>query len=99
APIKVAAHRQGMNVRIDFPFAVPTPAAAFTRGRAIWLVFDSAAKIDISALDGESWIRAPTVRHGDDGEAVLRIPLEQPKLASFFSEGSGWVLTIGEPVV
>jgi hypothetical protein len=99
APIKVAAHRQGMNVRIDFPFAVPTPAAAFTRGRAIWLVFDSAAKIDISALDGESWIRAPTVRHGDDGEAVLRIPLEQPKLASFFSEGSGWVLTIGESVV
>jgi len=99
APVRIVVHRQGTNLRIDFPFAAPTPAAAFTRGRAIWLVFDSTAKVDISALDGESWIRTPAVRHGDDGEIVLQLPLEQPKLSSFFSEGSGWVLIIGESVV
>jgi tetratricopeptide (TPR) repeat protein len=99
APVKVAVHRQGGNLRIDFPFAAPTPAAVFMRGRAIWLVFDSAAKVDVSALSAESWIGTPTVRHGDDGEILLQLPIEQLKLASFFSEGSGWVLTIGDSVV
>jgi tetratricopeptide (TPR) repeat protein len=99
APVTVALHRQGDNLRIDFPFAAPTPAAVFRRGRVLWAVFDSDAKIDATALNGEKLFRKASLDRGKDGEVILRITLEQPKLTSFYPEGSGWVMTIGEVVV
>jgi tetratricopeptide (TPR) repeat protein len=99
APVTVVTHTQGGNLRIDFPFAAPTPAAVFRRGRALWLVFDSGGKLDVSGLKDERLIRNTTIEQGADGEAIVRIELEQPKLASFFSDGPGWVLIIGDAVV
>ena len=98
-PVKVALHRQGDNLRIDFPFAAPAPAAVFRRGRTMWLVFDSEAKIDTAALKDEKLFRSASLERGKDGEAILRIALNEPKLTSFYSEGSGWVLTIGDAIV
>jgi tetratricopeptide (TPR) repeat protein len=99
APVTVALHRQGDNLRIDFPFASPTPAAVFRRGRTLWAVFDSEAKIDAGALKGDKVFREASLVRGKDGEAILRLGLEQPRLTSFYSEGPGWVLTIGDSVV
>jgi tetratricopeptide (TPR) repeat protein len=98
-PVKVALHRQGDNLRIDFPFGAPAPAAVFRRGRALWLVFDSESQVDDGALKNEKLFRNTSLERGKDGEAILRLILNEPKLTSFYSEGSGWVLTIGDSIV
>ncbi|HEX5507396.1 MAG TPA: hypothetical protein VFX37_02730, partial [Pseudolabrys sp.] len=74
----------GDNLSVDFPFAVPTPAAVFRRADMLWLVFDSAAKIDVSALKADTAriVRAVSLDHGKDGEAIVRIRLVRPQLAS-----------------
>jgi tetratricopeptide (TPR) repeat protein len=99
APVTAALHRQGNDLRIDFPFAAKTPAALFRRGRILWAVFDSSAKINVAALKDEKLFRSTSFEHGKDGEAILRLELNEPKLTSFYGEGSGWVLTIGDSVV
>ena len=50
APVSVALHRQGGNLRLDFPFPSTTPAAVFRRGNVMWAVFDSASPLNISAV-------------------------------------------------
>jgi tetratricopeptide (TPR) repeat protein len=99
APVTAALHRQGDNLRIDFPFATTTPAALFRRGRILWAVFDSGSDINTAALKDEKLFRAVSLERGKDGEAILRFDLNEPKLTSFYGEGSGWVLTIGDSIV
>lgn len=99
APISVSLHRQGQDVRLDFPYFAPTPAAVFRRGNALWLVFDSANPLNIGALKDEKLIRRAALVSGRDNETILRLELEKPLLASFFSEGSGWALVVGNAVV
>ena len=93
--------RDGDTLRVEFPFAQPTPAAVFQRGESLWLVFDSAAKIDLGQLlvDTRDLIRSATVSYGDDGEAIVRIRLQRPRLASFDVDGPGWMLTLADSVV
>jgi tetratricopeptide (TPR) repeat protein len=99
APVTVAVHRQGDNLRINFPFATATPAALFRRGRMLWAVFDSDAKINTSALNDEKLFRTISLERGKDGEAILRLALNEPKLLSFYGEGASWVLTVGDSIV
>ena len=84
----------------EFPFAVATPAAVFQRADMLWLVFDSAAKIDTAALsaDASRVIRAVTLTRGTDGAAIVRIKLERPRLVSLQADGPGWIVTIGDTV-
>ena len=100
APVVVAVHRSGDNLRVEFPFAVPTPAAVFRRADTLWLVFDSAAKIDLAALttDSSDLIRSAALERGADGEAIVRIRLERPRLASLDADGPGWIVNIGDTV-
>ena len=43
------------------PFAAPTPAAVFRRANALWLVFDSAAKLNVAALKDDKMISRAAV--------------------------------------
>ena len=99
SPLAIAVHRQGANLRLDFPFAAATPAAVFRRGRMMWLVFDTEARIDTAALSDDKMIRKVSLDRSGDGATIMRLALDQPKLASFFSDGSAWVLIIGDAVV
>ena len=87
-------HRSGDNLRVEFPFAVPTPAAVFRRADTLWLVFDSAAKIDLAALtaDVQRPIRSAAFERGADGEGIVRIRLERPRLVSVDADGPGWIV-------
>ena len=100
APVVVAVHRSGDNLRVEFPFAVPTPAAAFRRADSLWLVFDSAAKIDLAALtaDDRDLIRSATLERGADGETIVRIRLGRPRLTSLDTDGPGWIVNLGDTV-
>jgi tetratricopeptide (TPR) repeat protein len=98
APIGAIVNRSGDSFKVEFPFAAPTPAAVFRRADTLWLVFDSAAKIDLAALkaDGNQSIRDATFQRGEDGEGIVRIRLERPLLASLVADGPGWIVTIGD---
>jgi tetratricopeptide (TPR) repeat protein len=101
APVVAAVNRSGDNLRVEFPFALPTPAAVFRRADMLWLVFDSAAKIDLAALVTDSnsqVIRSATFARGADGEGIVRIRLERPRLASLDADGPGWIVNIGDTV-
>ncbi len=100
APVIVTLRASGDTLRADFPFNVTTPAAVFTRGDMLWLVFDSAAKLDIGALnhDTSHALRSATLDHGTDGIAIVRVKLERPRLVGLETDSRGWVVTIGDSV-
>jgi hypothetical protein len=98
APVIVELSQSGDALRAEFPFVAATPAAVFHRADMLWLVFDSAAKIDLTALnnDASRVIRSAILERGADGEAIVRIKLERPRLTSLQSDGPGWVVTIAD---
>ena len=100
ATVKAVVSQSSDSLRVTFPFAVPTPAAVFRRADTLWLIFDSAAKVDIAALSQASsqTIRQATSSRGQDGEAIVRIRLVRPMLASLDTAGPGWIVNIGDSV-
>ena len=98
APVAVAIRDEAPNVRLDFRFAAPTPAAAFRRGKMLWLVFDSPAPIVTTALASAPSVRNVMVNRNDDGAAVVRIEFVRPKSMSFSAEGPDWVLLAGDGI-
>ncbi len=97
--VDVQFARLGDDLRLTFPFAAPTPAAVFRRTDTLWLVFDTEATIDIEAVKADSTgtVRSAQVLPLPGGQAV-RIKLERPRLASVVSDGTHWVLALGDSV-
>ncbi len=98
--VVVGVTRSADVLRMEFPFTAPAPAAAFRRGEMLWLVFDTDAGIDVSALieQGGTIVRNARVTRGKDGEAIVRIRLGRPQLASLDTDGPAWLVTIGDKV-
>ena len=89
----------GQTVRIVFPFVEETPAAVFRRGDVVWMLFDTSARLvspdeqSGEILDGLA--RDLTVE--STGAAyVVRMVLNQNRLATLASEGQSWVLSLGD---
>ncbi|MCC2113846.1 MAG: hypothetical protein KDJ16_17550, partial [Hyphomicrobiales bacterium] len=99
-PIRVETRRIGDNIKLIFPFAVDTSAAVFRRGMTLWMVFDSATPLDVSAIEANLGDLAGgvTVASHSDWQTV-RIDLARPRLATFGSEGSNWIVTIGDMIL
>ncbi len=97
APVVASLRYDGKGLRIEFPFAAPTPAAVFRRADMLWLVFDGDTRIDLKALTREpdDGIREASFAHGKDGAGIVRLRLTRPRLASVTTDGSSWILTIG----
>jgi tetratricopeptide (TPR) repeat protein len=98
-PVAAEMRRHGDNLRVLFPFVAQVPAAVFQRADVLWLVFDTAAKIDIVVLENEPsrTVRSATVTR--EGETqVVRLKLERPRLVSAALDGTSWLVTIGEAV-
>jgi tetratricopeptide (TPR) repeat protein len=97
-PVVAEVRRQGENIKLIFPFATPTPAAVFRRADTLWLVFDSGAKIDVTALASGTGrkLRNATVMPVGNGQ-VVRVTLDRPQqLATFAEEGTFWSVNIGD---
>ncbi|WP_315831510.1 tetratricopeptide repeat protein [Bradyrhizobium prioriisuperbiae] len=97
ATVTVRATRSSDGLRLAFPFKTATPAAAFRRGDAVWLVVDDQAGINTEAIrrDGGSIIGDVVTQKLDKGQAI-RIRLGRPQLASLAGEGTGFVLTLAD---
>jgi tetratricopeptide (TPR) repeat protein len=97
APVVVETAREHDRLLLTFPFAGPTPVAFFRRTDTAWLVFDTQATIDLSALQNDTSriIRDAKLMRAD-GAQVVRIKLERPLLLSLSADGPSWVASIGE---
>ncbi|MCV6576476.1 MAG: hypothetical protein OIF58_12125 [Cohaesibacter sp.] len=98
--LRVETKSFGRSVRLYFPFTSPTAAAVFKKNGVIWAVFDTILDLDVSSVRSQLSNIAEDVevwRSGDS--AILRIPLKNPRLTTFSTEGYGWLLTIGDLVV
>jgi tetratricopeptide (TPR) repeat protein len=99
---RVAAEltRQGANLKLSFSFTTATAAAVFNRADTLWIVFDSNADIDLSALDGEAsrTIRGAEFTRATDAD-IVRIKLDRPHLASVDIDGPTWTVQIGDTAI
>ncbi len=87
----------GSTVRINFPFEQETPAAVFRRGDQLWLILDTPVIInspDDSELLSSISDQFSVVSAGDT--QVVRMSLNSNRLASLGSQGSGWVISLGD---
>lgn len=98
AAVVANVHQSGAGLRVEFPFATPTPAAVFHRADTLWLVFDSTAPIDLAALknDDEIGVREAKFDRAEDGAAIVRIRLARPRMSSFEADGPAWILKIAD---
>jgi len=99
APVPVGVQRAGDTLRLSFAFAAPPPAAVFRRADILWMVFDSNAPIDPAALNVEPNIRRATLERGADGEQILRVKLDRPRLISAVADNATWTVTIADTMV
>ena len=100
APVPVGVRASGDGLRLTFPFAAPTPAAVFRRADMLWLVFDSTAPLDIAALNARApGVKRASLERGADGEAILRIKLDRPRLVSAVAEGATWTVSVADTMV
>jgi tetratricopeptide (TPR) repeat protein len=97
--IAVELERNNENLKLTFDFATPTAAAVFNRADTLWLVFDSKADIDLSALKDEAThtIRSAELTRAPDAD-IVRIKLDRPRLASVGADGPAWTLEFGDSV-
>jgi len=95
--VAVELARQGANLKLSFPFMAPTAAAIFHRADMLWIVFDSNADIDLSALDDEAsrTIRSANLTRTPDAD-IIRITLDHPHLSTVDTDGPGWTVQIGD---
>src|SRR5262249_17792296 len=98
--VKVEMRRQSDNLKLVFPFAVPTSGAVFRRADTLWAVFDTVSKINIDALqrDPTKTIAGASVFNGPDYQ-VVRIKFERPRLTSVNAADDNWTIAIGDTVL
>jgi len=92
----------GSTVRVVFPFVQDTPAAVFRRGNTVWMIFDTVAGIAPLAksddLDNLTAGSGFSVMPAGDTQ-VVRIDLNDDRLATLGSEGMAWVLSLGDTML
>lgn len=98
AVVVANVQQSGDSMRIAFPFAVPTPAAAFQRADTLWLVFDTTAQVDLAALQADTGngLREVLFERANDGAAIVRLKLTRPRMSSIAPDGPGWIITIAD---
>ena len=86
------------QVLLHFPWKAPVGAAAFRRGEAAWMVFDTPAKLDVSAAPAETSVfKGLKVIEGPDFVAV-RIASPQTAQVKAWADGATWTLALGPGV-
>jgi tetratricopeptide (TPR) repeat protein len=100
ATVVVGLYQSSEGLRLEFPFTLPTPAAAFMRAETLWMVFDTQARIDLTALNthARDAIRSAVLARGEEGEAIVRVRLKRPQLVSMVADRPGWTVSVGDVV-
>jgi tetratricopeptide (TPR) repeat protein len=84
----------GPQLRLDFTWRNPCGAAVFRRGDAIWIVFDAAAKLDLSQAPKNAVQFASMQSFSGAGYSAVRIATRSPVAFSASATGSDWTVTL-----
>jgi tetratricopeptide (TPR) repeat protein len=100
AVVVAGVQQSGETMRLEFPFAAATPAALFQRADTLWLVFDTPAPIDLTAIqaDNDNSVREMLFERTKDGVATIRFKLTRPRMSSIVADGPTWIVTIADTV-
>ena len=93
--VKLQAETTGAQIQLHFPWKAPLGAAVFRRGGAVWVVFDTAAKLDLSAAphNATQFTGMQAVQGADFSAVRISVPADVPVFAS--GPGATWTLTLG----
>jgi tetratricopeptide (TPR) repeat protein len=90
------ATKSGPQVAISFPWKAPLGAAIFRRGDAIWVVFDTKAKLDLTAVQRSVPQYKMQVVEGPDYVALRLGAAADVPYSAAGQPGSGvWTLILG----
>ncbi|MGZ9098875.1 MAG: hypothetical protein ACXW3O_04155 [Brevundimonas sp.] len=96
--VPVVAQATPAKVSLTFNWATPVGAAVFRRGEAVWVVFDTAARLDMTGAatlgpaSDARWTAGPD-------HLALRIAAPEGLAVSAVARGSAWTVVIGGPPV
>ena len=96
APAGLRVQRLNDGIVLNFQFAAPPPAAVFRRNDVVWIVFESAAPLDLAALNAEAGIRKSALVRSGEGVTALRLTLTRPRLVGAAADGPTWTITIAD---
>ncbi|HEY0600092.1 hypothetical protein [Brevundimonas sp.] len=96
--VPVVAQASAGKVSLAFRWPAPVGAAVFRRGEAVWIVFDTPARLDMS---GATQLGPASDAHWTAGPDHVAIRVAAPANApvSAAASGSTWTVTIGGPAV
>jgi tetratricopeptide (TPR) repeat protein len=94
--VKVLARQQAGGLVLDFPWKAPLGAAVFHRGRAIWIVFDAPARLDLSALPHDSPMFAAVAPIQDSDYTALRFDAPAGETVAASAQGADWTITLAQ---
>jgi tetratricopeptide (TPR) repeat protein len=77
-------------------WARPARVAAFRRGEAIWILFDSHARIDLAGLARVGRRHQDIQKVTGDGVTGVRIPATPDTLVTAKAEGATWTFTLAD---
>jgi tetratricopeptide (TPR) repeat protein len=96
--VAVTAEATPARVSLSFDWPTPVGAAVFRRGKAVWVVFDTAARLDMPAAGRMGPVADARWTAGADHVAV-RIAAPEELAVSATARGSTWTVTVGgQPV-
>ncbi|MDP3404869.1 MAG: hypothetical protein Q8S03_09275 [Brevundimonas sp.] len=94
--VPVTATKGADRVSLSFGWAAPVGAAIFRRGDAVWIVFDTAARMNMAAARDLGPAADARWAVGPDYTA-MRISAPAELAVSASAEGAEWTVTIGGP--
>jgi tetratricopeptide (TPR) repeat protein len=96
--VKMQGEIASGQVLLHFPWKAPLGAAVFRRGEAVWLVFDTPVKLDVSAAPAQTSVfKGLQVVSGPDFSAIR---ISSPSIAPVkaWADGAIWTVALGAGV-
>jgi len=93
--VKAGYEKADGQARLVFNWAAPSGAAVFRRGEAVWVVFDTPARLDISKIPAASAHYSKIQAFKGADYTALRIVT--PQGTPYYAEGQGgqWSISLG----
>ncbi|MBO6796817.1 hypothetical protein [Maricaulis sp.] len=97
--VHVAVTEFNGDLRTEFAWAGPVGASVFRRGRAIWIVFDAAADLDLNELGHRDrrHVQGYQIVRGEDFVAA-RLEVPETTQAEARLEGDEWAVVFSERI-
>jgi tetratricopeptide (TPR) repeat protein len=93
--VRVGYEKADSQAKLTFDWAAPAGAAVFRRGEAVWVVFDTPARLDISKLPAATarYNKIQVFKGADYSALRIVTPTGQPYAAE--GQGGQWSVSLG----